>query len=205
MQEKILGLLFLLPALIVAFTVHEFAHAYAAYLRGDRYMARRRLTFNPLEHLDPLGTAMIIITYFVGGGMLLGWAKPVQVYLPDRKDMMMCALAGPVSNFILAAIAGIPFKLGLAMPELMYYLLGLFVSLNIGLGIFNLIPIPPLDGSKVLKGLLSPQAAYKMDYWEQANPMLLWGIFIVFIITPLSSIVIGYPYMFLMRLFTMPL
>ncbi|MSS72295.1 MAG: site-2 protease family protein [Candidatus Latescibacteria bacterium] len=149
-------LLLTLPPILFALTVHEFAHAWAANRLGDptaRMMGR--LTMNPLAHLDPLGTLMIIIAHF-------GWGKPVPVdvrYLKrPKQDMLWIALAGPASNVISAAIFGLTFRY---LPDSAFLqwgeavaMLHYAVIINLVLAFFNLIPLPPLDGSKVLAGLL---------------------------------------------------
>jgi Zn-dependent protease len=185
---KLLGLT--LPTLIArifvlltAFAVHEFAHAWAADRYGDptpRSMGR--LTLNPLAHLDPIGSLMLVVVGF-------GWAKPVPVnpYALERRSsaaMMWVSLAGPISNLIMALIASIPFQLGLVtefsavtnqgtvLPTL-DYLLYEFVYINLLLMLFNLIPIAPLDGEKVLYYLAPPSVTRVMDTIRPYGPMLL--------------------------------
>ncbi|MGH2348927.1 MAG: site-2 protease family protein [bacterium] len=148
---------YLAAALIVAATVHEFAHAYVADRLGDPTpRAMGRLTLNPLAHLDPIGSLMILLAGF-------GWAKPVQInpaYFTDwRRDSILVALAGPLANVTLVFLLGLPFKLEMVEPGGMRSLLAWGLQINAMLAVFNLIPIPPLDGSKVLVGLLPPQLA----------------------------------------------
>lgn len=169
--------------LLTAFAVHEFAHAWSADRYGDptpRSMGR--LTLNPLAHLDPIGSLMLV---FVG----FGWAKPVPVnpYALERRSsaaMMWVSLAGPISNLLMALIAAIPFQLGLVsaynaftnpgtvLPSLDYFLYE-FVYINLLLMLFNLIPIAPLDGEKVLYYLAPPSVARVMDTIRPYGPMLL--------------------------------
>jgi Zn-dependent protease len=169
--------------LLTAFAVHEFAHAWSADRYGDptpRSMGR--LTLNPLAHLDPIGSLMLV---FVG----FGWAKPVPVnpYALARRSsaaMMWVSLAGPISNLLMALIAAIPFQLGLVsaynaftnpgtvLPSLDYFLYE-FVYINLVLMLFNLIPISPLDGEKVLYYLAPPSVARVMDTIRPYGPMLL--------------------------------
>ena len=152
------NLIYILPAVAIALSVHEFAHAFVSYKLGDISQKQRgRLTLNPLKHLDPFGTLSLIFFGF-------GWAKPVQVdpyFYRNKKDgMIWTAMAGPLMNFIVGFLMVILYMLfirfGLLYKnEFTYYLfqvIGTTASINIGLGIFNLIPIPPLDGSKILKG-----------------------------------------------------
>jgi Zn-dependent protease len=155
-------LLYLGIALIVAATVHEFAHAYVADRLGDPTpRGQGRLTLNPLAHLDPLGTLLILLAGF-------GWAKPVQInpanFRDWRRDSIVVAAAGPLANVTLLFILGVPYKLGLleAGPlgaSAFSRLLLVTIQINAMLAVFNLIPIPPLDGSKILMGLLPPAQA----------------------------------------------
>jgi Zn-dependent protease len=171
--------------LLVAFTVHELAHAWSASRLGDDTARRMgRITLNPLAHLDPIGTLMLIVAGF-------GWAKPVPVNPHNlrgtpRQSMAVVALAGPVSNVLMALIAAIPFRLGLIslqfdmrpgdyLPSL-GFLLFQFVFINIILALFNMIPLPPLDGSKVLVGVLPPELAYRYRAIEQYGPILLLAL-----------------------------
>ena len=149
-------LLLTLPPILFALTVHEFAHAWAANRLGDttaRLMGR--LTMNPAAHLDPLGTLMIMFARF-------GWGKPVPVdvrYLSHpKRDMLWIAIAGPISNVISAALFGLAFRYLYALELLpsreVTFILYYMVQSNFVLAFFNMIPLPPLDGSKVLAGLL---------------------------------------------------
>lgn len=139
------------PPILLALTLHECAHAFTAYRLGDNTAYNEgRLTANPLKHLDPLGT---ILLFFAG----FGWAKPVPVnpfYFKDRKKgMMMVSLAGPMTNLLLALLGAI--ILGLLTPTGGFnFMLSYFIYINVLLAVFNLLPIPPLDGSKILAGLL---------------------------------------------------
>jgi len=164
---------------ILALTVHEFAHAYIADKLGDPTpRSYGRLTLNPLAHLDPLGTLAII---FIG----FGWAKPVpfDVYnlRNPRRDSMLIALAGPISNLLLAVLAS--FLLRFLPSSIFSYLLGYLVIGNVSLAIFNLIPVFPLDGEKILGGLLSPDL-----YREYANIMAQYGtIILVLMLLPIAG------------------
>lgn len=150
----------LLPALIFALTIHEISHGLMAFLLGDQTAKRDgRLSLNPARHIDPVG-----LLFFIFAGF--GWAKPVMVNplnLRNPKiDMALISIAGPISNF-LAAFVGLmiwyPVRYMPSVPGYIIGVLGTFCSLNIILGIFNLLPIPPLDGSKVLAGIL-PDSIY---------------------------------------------
>ena len=155
-------LLYLGIALVVAATVHEFAHAYVADRLGDPTpRSQGRLTLNPLAHLDPLGTVLILLAGF-------GWAKPVQInpanFRDWRRDSIIVAAAGPLANVTLLFVLGVPYKLGLLEGgplgvSSVSRLLLVMIQINAMLAVFNLIPVPPLDGSKILMGLLPPAQA----------------------------------------------
>lgn len=169
--------------LLTAFAVHEFAHAWSADRFGDptpRSMGR--LTLNPLAHLDPIGSLMLVAVGF-------GWAKPVQInpYVLERRSpaaTMWVSLAGPMSNLLMALIAAIPFQLGLVsaydaftnpgtvLPTLDYFLYE-FIYINLVLMLFNLIPIAPLDGEKVLYYLAPPSVERVLDNIRPYGPFLL--------------------------------
>lgn len=157
-------------ALILGITLHEFAHALVAYRLGDLSPLRDgRLTINPLAHLDPFGTLLILLAGF-------GYGRPVMVNpyafrMNPRTGMALVALAGPVTNVIIATVFGIPLRILLDMAQtsesaLLPYVIIVFsimVSLNLVLAIFNMIPFPPLDGSKVLLALLPPDMSYSVE------------------------------------------
>ena len=172
--------------LLVAVTFHELAHGYVAYRLGDpTAKLAGRLTLNPIKHLDPLGTIVFIMT------RMIGWAKPVPVnpfnLRNPKKDMIWVSLAGPAANMLIAIVSALIYKLVIVLPVGNIFLvkkvlvpvalmLQLSVVLNIGLGIFNLIPIPPLDGSKILIGLLPPKQAMAFSRIEP------YGFFIILIL-----------------------
>lgn len=165
-------------ALILAITVHEFAHAWAAVRLGDPTpKLQRRLTLNPFAHLDPLGTLLLFLVGF-------GWGKPVQ-FDPfnlenPRRDTALVSLAGPASNIILATITSIIYFLSsngiLPIPISLDFVF-IFIRLNIVLALFNLIPIHPLDGGKILVGILPPEEARQLDRF-----MNQYGIFLLIIL-----------------------
>ncbi|MDQ7842893.1 MAG: site-2 protease family protein [Armatimonadota bacterium] len=154
-----LGLADLLPvlvALVVAATVHEFAHAFVADRLGDPTpRSRGRLTLNPLAHLDPVGSLMILLFRF-------GWAKPVEInparFRDPRRGTILVAVAGPLANVTLLFVLGVPYKAGLMDPGGTVFdpFLLTTIWINAMLAVFNLIPVPPLDGSKIVLGLLPP-------------------------------------------------
>ena len=156
--------------LLVAFPVHEFFHALVAYRLGDstaKYFGR--LTLNPIVHFDPIGGGLLAITMLLGS-FVFGWAKPTPVNPMNLRNghrgEALVAIAGPLSNLAMAIAAAIPLRFIIAtrmdVPELLIQVLYLFLYVNVVLAIFNFIPVPPLDGSKLLYGFLSPQTAYKV-------------------------------------------
>ncbi len=161
LNNPLTGLITLL-ALVVAITIHEYAHAWVANLRGDpTAKAMGRLTLNPLAHLDPLGTLLLLIVGF-------GWGKPVPVdefNLPQpRQDMALISLAGPGSNILGAIISGILLHIPLlANQPLIFSFLYVFILLNLILAFFNLIPLYPLDGSKILLAVLPADQVDDID------------------------------------------
>lgn len=147
-------------ALILAVVIHEVSHGYAALLLGDPTAKRaRRLTLNPLAHVDPFGSVILpLLLVLTNSPVLLGWAKPVPFnpgYFSDpRRGVMVVGAAGPLSNFATSIASALLFRLiGPAAPILSGFLL-MFCATNLILGIFNLIPVPPLDGSRIVMGIL---------------------------------------------------
>jgi len=184
--------------LLVGFPVHEFSHALAAYRLGDstaRFMGR--LTLNPIAHFDPLGGILLAVTMLSGSGFAFGWAKPTPVNPRNleygRWGEAIVAAAGPISNLVLAIVAAIPLRYILAnltlaseVPLLALQILLLFIQINLVLMVFNLFPIPPLDGSKVLFAFLPPQVAWRWrPMLEQYGFILL---LIVFFLPPGDSV-----------------
>tara|TARA_Y100000817_G_scaffold263899_1_gene219032 strand:- start:1830 stop:2447 length:618 start_codon:yes stop_codon:yes gene_type:complete len=178
-------LVLLIPVLLFALVFHEFSHGWVANKLGDptaKYSGR--LTLNPMAHLDLFGSLMIL---FVG----FGWAKPVPVdsrYLANpRTDMMKIAFAGPASNLLLAFIAGSLIRLSGNMGVLSSMLI-MFVQINIMLAVFNMIPIPPLDGSQIFSGLMirhNPDLVVKLQIY---GPQILMGLILFGMLTSVSPI-----------------
>lgn len=187
--------LYFLPALLIALSVHEFAHAYVAYKLGDRSQkALGRLTISPLAHIDPIGFIFMLVFKF-------GWGKPVMVddrnFTHRRKAMMWVSLAGPMSNVILAIVFTVILKLldvfgvlsimaGSNVGQILTIMLFYVIEFNMVFAVFNLIPIPPFDGSKVLYYFLPYKGKQFMDKIEQYS---IW-ILIFLMITDLYVIII---------------
>ncbi len=180
MFPDISQLLIMAPAFIFALTFHEFAHAWSANKLNDPTAKNEgRLTLNPLVHLDPVGTIMLFVVGF-------GWARPVPVNPRNlqnpRQDMMWIALAGPCSNVLLAFALGWLYYNTAPTSEMMSIfraMLQFGVYINLVLCFFNLLPIPPLDGSRIITGLLPQEQAYQFSKLEQFGPGLLIGLIVL--------------------------
>ncbi len=163
MNSVIQQIILLIVPVLFSITVHEVCHGYAAYRLGDPTARNAgRLTLNPIKHIDIVGLLVLLIT------RMIGWAKPVPVdpryFRNPRKDMMWVSLAGPASNIGLAVVFAVVYKAFGNMLAASYlfplsFMLEIMVMINVGLAVFNLIPIPPLDGSHILEGLLPPDMA----------------------------------------------
>jgi Zn-dependent protease len=196
--------LIVMPCILFALTFHEYAHARVAYYLGD-YTAyyQDRMNLNPISHLDPIGTLAL---YFLG----FGWAKPVPVNMRNlskpRTDMMLIAIAGPASNIFLAIIGSIFLRFStivpFSVPELFTSAMIFFVFINIVLALFNLIPIAPLDGSRLLPLFIrDPRTLYQIEYY---GPRVLMGLVLLSLVGGLSifSIVIFEPAKLIFNLLT---
>lgn len=175
--------------LIFAFTLHEFAHAYVAYKFGDDTAKRQgRLTLNPIQHLDPLGTILILLVGF-------GWARPVPVnrffFKKPRLAGILVSIAGPLSNLFLACIGFIAFYATLTFggegADNFLQFLNIFISLNVLLFVFNLLPIPPLDGYRIIEDLAPSHIRAKMTQYEVYGSL----IFLILVLTPLDQYTIN--------------
>ncbi|AEG00575.1 site-2 protease family protein [Methylomonas methanica] len=197
----------LLPV-VFAITVHEVAHGWMAKQFGDKTADQQgRLTLNPLKHIDPLGTiivpGLLLITFT---GFIFGWAKPVPVDARNFKNpknaMMLVALAGPMSNLLMAIAWALLARVGVAinmefvsMPLIYSGVAG--ITINLVLALINMLPIPPLDGSRILSGLLP-------DYWAwRYNQLERWGflILLVLLATNMLGMILGYPLYYAQQLF----
>lgn len=193
---KIASLLTSALAVIIGIVVHESAHALAAYLLGDRTaQSRGRISLNPLNHIDPFGTIILPILMILAGGPVFAFAKPVPVYLNNlkhpKRDEVLVSLAGPASNIILACLGAVMMRLlgniaasstliwGGALVVLVNFVVT-FISVNLSLAFFNLIPLPPLDGSSVLVPFLKGQALntyYRIQ--QYAMPILIIVLYLL--------------------------
>jgi len=185
MSDRWLNLVILIPVLLLSMMFHELAHGWIAYRLGDpTAKARGRLSLNPIKHLDPLGTAMFVITYLFSG-FVFGWAKPIPVspyYFKNRqRGMAIVGAAGPITNFILAIIFALILNwIAPASDSWWFTILFLLFQINVVLGLFNLIPIPPLDGSRVLGAFLPRRAYEKWVAVDRYGMLIVIAVIILF-------------------------
>lgn len=204
MRDTMIMFLYAIPAILVSLSFHEMSHAYASYRLGDPTAKRMgRLTMNPLKHLDPAGTLMLVASMFSGVGF--GWAKPVPIdptyYRNYKRGTVMVSLAGPLSNLLLAFAFSFPMALiaansGLTINEIYnsrYLIYGsdfsfrsvvfnisrMFYMMNIGLAIFNLIPVPPLDGSKILMAVLPARQYFSLIRYQRYIGLMFLAVMLL--------------------------
>ena len=187
-------IIYRIPALLIALTLHELAHGYVAYRLGDPTAKQQgRLTLNPLKHIDPIG---LLALWLVG----FGWAKPVPVnpmyFKGDRRrGMFLVGLAGPATNFVLAFLFAFLMRVPALQSPNMLFLLELSLIYNVFFGVFNLLPLPPLDGSKVIAYFLPQSAVVQLNQLEQYGPLLL--MLLIFtgmlsrILIPMANVVLN--------------
>lgn len=214
----ILNLIYALPAILISLSFHEMSHGYASYRLGDPTAQRLgRITLNPLKHLDPIGTLLLVVSMFSGFGF--GWAKPVPIdptyYKNARRGTVLVSLAGPVSNLLLAFIFAFPMAIigvkngytvseilgsngifpGYSWQEILFNISSYFYMINIGLATFNILPVPPLDGSKILTAILPSDLYFKLMQYERYVglfflALILWKPGVLYsILTPFRNAV----------------
>ncbi len=196
-EGAFLSLLLTIPGVLIAITFHEFAHAFVADKLGDDTpRIQGRLSLNPFDHLDPVGSVLLLFAGF-------GWGKPVEVNprnynrnITMEKADALVSLAGPAMNFILAIIFTLVYCIIYKFTDITFIistygkiilnLITATITINIGLGVFNLLPLPPLDGSKIIK----PFMPYKAKEWFENKEMIFYIIFLVIWITGIAGIII---------------
>lgn len=191
-------------SILVALIIHEFAHAYMSYQLGDptaKYEGR--LTLNPIVHFDLVGAICLVASYLTtGGAAIMGWAKAVPVNADNFKnrrfDLALVALAGPFINFMLACFCALFILTGVVVGTPVFPIFRTLVIANVGFGLFNLIPWPPLDGWKMLSALLGEQIASKMDdleqkmgMWSLVGLLIIVGLFGNLFLVPANRAVLG--------------
>ena len=200
--NSLLSLLLSIPGILIAITFHEFAHAFVADKLGDDTPRNQgRLTLNPLGHLDPIGSIMLLFAGF-------GWGKPVEVnprnydrrFSMDKADAIV-SIAGPIMNFLLAIILTIVYCILYKFAKVTFInsqigtiimlMLNIAISINVGLGVFNLIPLPPLDGSKVIKPFLPSNTIGWFENNEKIFEMIFVALWIMGILRTIISPIIG--------------
>jgi Zn-dependent protease len=190
--QILVKLVLVLVPMILSLSVHEWAHAWVAYRLGDPTAKEQgRLTLNPISHMDMVGTLILPALLIVSGGLFFGWAKPVPVdprrFHPGvhpKTGMLLTAAAGPISNLILAVIMGVMLALtsssGWATGAVAQFI-GTMLFLNVILAVFNLLPVPPLDGSRVLAGLLPRKSAAAFEKLERQPYFIPIAFFLIIV------------------------
>lgn len=186
-----------------AIVIHEYAHGQVAFWLGDRTAKYEgRLTLNPLAHIDPVGTVLLPLTLILTRApVVFGWARPVPINYwglkNPKRDIIWVGLSGPLANIILAFCLALLIKLNLGLPQFIIYILEGAIVTNIFLALFNLIPIPPLDGSRVLFGILPSGLARQYAKLERYGFIILIGILFLFpnfidsVLGPIVNIFLG--------------
>jgi Zn-dependent protease len=175
--------LYLVPVLLASMTLHELAHALVATRLGDPTPREQgRLTLNPIVHLDPVGTAMFALTYFLSN-FIFGWARPVLVqpghFRRPKEGMALVAVAGPVTNFAIALVfvaALVHFEFGERTTDVLF----LSYYVNVVLGLFNLLPIPPLDGSRIVAAVMTDATYARWSALDRYGILILFGVILIF-------------------------
>lgn len=200
MINNLSELIIIIPVLLFSLTIHEYSHGKAAFSLGDPTAKNAgRLTMNPISHIDPIGAICLFLFHF-------GWAKPVPVdtryFKNPKRDIIIMALSGPISNFAAAMTASLFYRF-LPLEIAFYKLLLIYLILfNVALGLFNLLPIPPLDGSHVMENLLPRNAAFRYRQIGRHAPFILIGILLAdrFLHLDILGKVLNYPISFIVGL-----
>ncbi|HJW74718.1 MAG TPA: site-2 protease family protein [Thermoleophilia bacterium] len=198
MQGLSADLLLILPVLLVSLVLHELAHGLVADALGDPTpRAMGRLTLNPLPHLDLFGTVMLVITTLAPGGFLFGWAKPVPVdprhFRSPQRGMMIVGAAGPLTNFAIAVGAAQLLRFAGDVHGLFFEVFWDLYVLNLFLGFLNLLPIPPLDGSRVIGGLLPARLYPAWVSLDRFGNLLFLVLFVILVSNPTALTNVFYP------------
>ncbi|HET9468754.1 MAG TPA: site-2 protease family protein [Vicinamibacterales bacterium] len=193
---NVTNLVISLLVLIVSLSVHEASHAWSASQLGDDTAKRLgRVTLNPVAHTDPIGTLLLPLIAMASGAPLIGWAKPTPVNTRNlrhpRRDHILVTAAGPVSNLLIASVAALAMRAGaMGRGTLVDYVIYDALTLNVLLAVFNMLPIPPLDGGQILMALLPPQMAMKLGFLYQYGFLILMGLLVAGVL----GYLIGPPY-----------
>lgn len=187
-------IILLIPPILLALTFHEYMHGWAAFRMGDPTAKNAgRLTMNPLVHLDPIGTLMLFLVHF-------GWARPVPVdpryFRNPKRDLLIVSAAGPLANMFLALLSGLLVRLfrsgqlnsllPINLLQPLYTMVILSLQINLALAIFNLLPVPPLDGSKILMGLVPDRYEPQFEWLERYGGFFLMAIIVIGMVTNVS-------------------
>ena len=202
-MNQALQFIFQIAILIFSVIIHEVSHGAVAYALGDSTAKDEgRLTLNPVNHLDPFGSILLPVLTYLMGGFIFGWAKPVP-YNPynlraGKWGPAVVAAAGPLTNLFIAACFSLLLRLGPGLPSTALALIGMIILVNLMLAVFNLIPIPPLDGSKILFALI-PVRYRHLEEWLRRHQFLLLVLVVLFVA---NTNFISYLAFSLFRLFT---
>ncbi len=176
-------ILFLLPIFLIAVVIHEYAHGWVAYKLGDTTAKNAgRLTLNPLAHIDPIGTVILpLMLVLTGSPIVVGWAKPVPINFSllrrPKQDMLWVSIAGIAANILMAFVLSLLLRMGLfPLNSYGWIFLNYGILINLVLAVFNAIPVPPLDGSKIVLGLLPRELAYSYMRLERFGFIILIGL-----------------------------
>lgn len=202
MNIDIIGLLISFGLLMIVMTVHEFAHGWVAYKLGDSTAKDSgRLTLNPLAHIDPVGTVLLPLILFIStnGRFVFGAAKPVPINYRalnnPKRDIIWIGASGPAANFLFAFLSSLVYRF-IPVAEFGRFLLENLIVINVVLGVFNLIPIPPLDGSRIVMGLLPGKLAYRYAMIERYGFFIIMALIFFRImdifIWPIVGLIINY-------------